>query len=85
MLPTVAMFRLLASVEGISAPLVLRSFHSGFYASITFFSFQSGTSKKWLKGTTVTMAVVPSGINPLKFMIRTMLSIDNDTDKTNIS
>ncbi|KXA60976.1 hypothetical protein HMPREF3228_00952 [Streptococcus mitis] len=38
MLPTVAMFRLLASVEGISAPRVLRSFHSGFYASITFFS-----------------------------------------------
>jgi len=33
-----------------------------------------------LKGTTVTMAVAPRGINLLKFMIRPMLSIDNDTD-----
>jgi len=79
------MFRLIASVEGTSAPLILRSFHSGFSASIAFFSSQSGTSKKWLKGTTVSMAVTPSGINPLKFMISTMLRIENNTDKTNIS
>ena len=85
MLPTVAMFRLLASVEGISAPLVLRSFHSGFYASITFFSSQSGTSKKWLNGTTVAIAVAPSGINLLRFMMSKILRIENNTDKTNIS
>lgn len=35
-LPTVAMFCLLASVEGTLAPLVLRSFHSGCSALIAF-------------------------------------------------
>ena len=82
MVPTTAMFRLLASVKGTSDPLALRSFHSGCSASIAFYSSQSGTSKKWLNGTTVAMAVAPSGINLLEFIISTILSIENNTNRT---
>ena len=76
------MFRLLASVEGTLAPLVLRSFHSACSVSIAFFSSQSGTSKKWLNGTTVAMAVAPSGVNLLRFMISKILRIENNTNRT---
>ena len=79
MLPTVAMFRLLASVEETPAPLVLRSFHSGCSASIAFFYSQSGTSNNC---TTVAMAVAPSGINLLRFMMSKILRIENNTSRT---
>ena len=81
-LPTAAKFRLLVSDDGTLTLLVLWSFHSGCSYSIAFFASQSGTSKKWLNGTTVAMAVAPSGINLLRFMISKILRIENNTNRT---
>ena len=80
-LPTAAKFRLLVSDDGTLTLLVLWSFHSGCSYSIAFFASQSGTSKKWLNGTTVAIAVAPSGINLLRFMISMMLRIENNTNR----
>ena len=62
-------------------PLVLSAFHSGCNSSMACFSFQSGTSKKWLKGKTVAITAAPNGINLFEFTISTMLSIDNNTNR----